>query len=151
MTENWKRILCWVGILIGSVVLLGPTVGCGYRGYDGDRRFPLSGKVTFDGEPVDLGSISFLPAAEGGKQRVSGGQIEDGKYAVPEEQGANVGKYRVEIHWAKKTGKQHYDSELQMKVDDRKEALPRKFHTDSILNADVSAEKTTFDFELSSK
>ena len=147
MSGNWRRIVAWAGILIVGVA----SVGCGNRGYDGDRRYPLAGKVTFDGEPVDLGSISFLPSAEGGKQRVSGGQIEDGKFSVPEEQGANAGKYRVEIHWAKKTGKQHYDSELQMNVDDRKEALPRKFHSESILTADVSADKTSFDFELSSK
>lgn len=144
MSRNWTRLFC-------GAIFLGTFVGCGNRGYEGDQRYPLSGKVTFDGEPVDLGSISFLPVGDGGKQRVSGGQIEDGKYSVPEAQGANAGRYRVEIRWAKKTGKQHYDGELQMKVDDRKEALPKKFHSDSTLTADVSAENTTFDFELSSK
>ena len=33
--------------------------------------------MTYDGEPVDVGSISFLPAGE--NQRVSGGYIENGK------------------------------------------------------------------------
>ena len=57
------------------------TAGCGQPDYTGPRRFPLSGNVTYDGEPIDFGSISFLPA--GGEQRVSGGIIENGSYSVP--------------------------------------------------------------------
>jgi hypothetical protein len=35
--------------------------------------------------------------------------------------------------------------------DERKEGLPPQFHEQSELTADVSAEKTTFDFDLKSK
>ena len=137
------RPLCMVCLCLAFV-------GCGGRAYEGAQRFPLSGKVTYDGEAVDAGTISFLPLA-GSKQRVSGGEIADGAYSVPEADGANSGKYRVEIHWAKKTGKQHYDGELQMEVDDRREALPPRFHTESELTADVSPKQTKFDFLLKSK
>jgi hypothetical protein len=57
----------------------------------------------------------------------------------------------VEIHWAKKTGKQHHDGELDMMVDDRKEGLPPRYHKDSELTAEVSAKQTTFDFDLKSE
>jgi predicted small lipoprotein YifL len=122
--------------------------GCG-RSYEGPQRLPLSGKVTYDGEAVDAGTISFLP--QSGEQRVSGGQIESGAYSVPEEQGANAGKYRVEIHWHKKTGKQFRDADLDMMLDERKEGLPPRFHRESELTVEVSPAQTTFDFHLQSK
>jgi hypothetical protein len=121
--------------------------GCSRRDYDGPRRYPLSGKVTYDGQPIDFGSISFMPA-EG--QRVSGGLIENGAYAVPEEKGANAGKYRVEIRWQKLTGNKKRDPDSGEMYDERKEALPPKFHSDSELEVEVTPEKTTFDFDLKS-
>lgn len=138
-----------VHCILVTVSLMAACSGCGSRAYDGEQRFPLTGKVTWDGEPLDLGTISFLPAD--GKQRVSGGQIENGQYSVSETEGANAGKYRVEIRWAKKTGKQRFDSDLQMKVDERTEGLPKKFNAQSTLSAEVSATQTKFDFELRSK
>ena len=132
-----------------SCLLLLILTGCGQPDYKGPRRFPLSGNVTYDGEPIDFGSISFLPA--GGEQRVSGGLIENGKYAVQEAQGANAGKHRVEIRWNKKTGKQKRDPDSGEMFDDRNEALPPRFHTDSELTAEVSAQNTKFDYHLKSK
>jgi hypothetical protein len=124
--------------------------GCSQRDYTGARRFALTGKVTYDGQPVDWGSISFLPKA-GGEQRVSGGLIENGTYTVPEEQGANAGEYRVEIRWLKRTGTKYRDPDSGEMLDERKEALPPRFHARSELTAEVSAAQTSFDFHLKSK
>jgi len=123
--------------------------GCGQWDYKGPQRFPLTGKVTYDGQPVDWGSISFLPKS--GEQRVSGGLIENGTYTVTEEQGANAGQHRVEIHWQKLTGKKYRDPDSGEMLDARQEALPPRFHAESELSADVSAKQTTFDFDLKSK
>jgi hypothetical protein len=125
-------------------------VGCGEAEYEGPQRLPLSGKVTYDGEPIDLGSIAFLPA-DGDKQRVSGGEIIDGSYSVPEARGANAGKYNVQIRWQKQTGRQVRDPGTGELVDERKEGLPAKFHDESELTAEVSASQTTFDFHLKSE
>lgn len=133
-------------VCIGVILL-----GCRGQNYPGAQRFALAGKITCDGEPVDLGTISFLPVGGGGEQRVSGGVIEDGAYTVPEPKGANEGKYRVEIRWAKKTGKQYFDRELSMMVDERKEGLPPRFHAKSELTAEVSDKQTVFDFHLTAK
>ncbi len=133
-------------ILVPLILALG---GCG-RTYDGSQRYPLSGKVSYDGAPIDAGTISFLPV-DGAELRVSGGEIVDGAYSVPEERGANAGKYRVEIHWAKKTGKKYFDNELKLENDERKEALPPRFHAKSELTAEVSGRQSTFDFHLKSK
>jgi hypothetical protein len=134
-------------LILAPLVL--PLCGCG-RNYDGPERYPLSGKVSYDGEPVDAGTISFLPAG-GADIRISGGEIVNGAYSVPQERGANAGTYRVEIRWGKKTGKKYFDRDLQMEFDVRKEGLPPRFHEKSELTADVSDAQTTFDFHLKSK
>jgi predicted small lipoprotein YifL len=124
--------------------------GCGNKEYTGDERFPLSDKVTYDGDVVDHGAISFIPIT-GDKQRPSGGVIKDGVYSVPEPKGANAGKYRVEIHWLKLTGKQVKAQDSEDILDERAEVLPAKFHKDSQLTAEVGPNQTTFDFDLKSK
>src|SRR5688572_7810895 len=123
--------------------------GCGSSKYSGEKRYPLSGEVTFEGQPIDLGSISFIPAGDS-KGRASGEVITDGKYAVPEEKGANAGTYRVEIHWLKRTGRQLRDAESGEMYDERREALPDKFHTHSELTVEVPLPKNTQDFRLKS-
>jgi hypothetical protein len=122
---------------------------CGRSEYSGDQRFPISGQVSYDGEPVDFGSISFIPV-DGDKQRVSGGYISAGKYEVPEAQGPNAGKYKIEIRWQKRTGKKFKQAQTGEMEDERKEGLPTKFHKDSQLTVDVSGDKASYDFELKS-
>jgi hypothetical protein len=122
---------------------------CGRQEYSGAKRYPLAGKVTFDGQPIDWGSISFLPMS--GDQRVSGGLITDGTYSVTEAQGANAGKHRVEIRWNKRTGRKVRDPDSGEMYDERKEYLPPRFHANSELTADVSGKQTKLDFDLQSK
>jgi hypothetical protein len=134
----------WRWCIIGLCLAVG---GCGEAEYEGAARYPLSGKVTWDGQPIDLGSIAFLPTA-GAEQRVSGGEIVDGAYAIPEARGANAGKYRIEIRWQKKTGRQVKEAWSGEMVDERVEGLPDKYHASSELTAEVSGAQTTFDFHL---
>ena len=124
--------------------------GCGGRGYSGDQRFPLSGKVTYDGQPIDWGSVSFIPQA-GDKQRASGGVIADGTYSVPEEKGVTAGKYRIEIHWGKLTGKQVKAQDSEDVVDERIEGLPDRFHKNSELTVEVPSADNTYSFDLKSE
>jgi hypothetical protein len=135
--------------ICGCLLLTAALFGCSRQEYPGEKRYPLSGRVTYDGQPIDLGSISFLPTDEG-KQRVSGGYIENGAYSVMEAQGANAGKYRVEIRWQKTTGKTIKDRHSEDMTEQRVEGLPAKYHQDSQLTAEVSAKQTKFDFDLKS-
>jgi hypothetical protein len=130
---------------IGGLGLCALLASCSGSSYSGDKRYPLEGEVTYGGQPVDLGSISFIPD---GKGRHSGGVIENGKYAVPEEKGANAGTYRVQIHWLKRTGKQLRDAESGEMYDERREALPDKFHANSELTVDIPAPENRHDFLL---
>jgi len=133
---------------LASIGFLGLTVaGCGGREYTGERRYPLSGKVTVDGQPMPMGVISFLPEEKSG--RVSGGPIKDGTYSVPEATGANAGKYRVEIHWNKPTGKKIRNPMDKEELID--EMTDGQFQANADLSAEVSSKQTKFDFELKSK
>ena len=135
-------------VSLGCFVLCTVLAGCGSSKYKGEQRYPLKGEVTFEGQPIDVGSISFIP--ENDKGRASGGVITDGKFDVPEEKGANAGKYRVEIHWLKRTGKQLKDVESGEMYDERREALPAKVHTNSELTVEVPLPDNRYDFKLKS-
>ena len=128
---------------------LGFVAGCG-RGYEGDRRYPLTGTVRVDGQPMEAGAISFVPL-DGDKQRVSGGPITDGTYSVEEPRGANGGQYRVEVRWYKKTGRLVPDPLTGDMIEERKEGLPKRYHKQSELTVEISPGRTTFDFDLKSK
>ena len=139
----------YIARLFGLCCLCLAAAGCESRSYEGPQRLPLSGKVTVDGQPLDGGTISFIP--QNSDQRLSGGPILDGAYAVTEEMGANSGPYKVEIHWHKKTGKKYRDADSGDMYDERKEGLPPRYHSQSELTAQVSADKTTFDFDVKSE
>lgn len=134
---------------ICSLSLCALFAGCGGPKYPGDQRFPLSGAATFEGQPIDLGSITLLPAG-GGTKSPSGGVITDGKFSIPEVTGPNAGTYRVEIHWLKRTGKQLLDKDTGEMYDQRIEALPNKFHKNSELTVEVPTPANTHDFDLKS-
>ena len=65
--------LC-VGGLVTAVVL-SFLAGCD----SSSKTIAVSGKVTYDGQPVEYGTISFGPTAGG---PVAGGEINNGQYSV---------------------------------------------------------------------
>jgi hypothetical protein len=138
--SNLPSTLCFLA-------LCALLAGCSGSKYKGDKRYPLAGEVTFDGQPVDVGSISFIPVGQG---RASGGVITDGKYAVPEEKGATAGTYRVQVSWLKKTGRQLRDPESGEMYDERREALPDKLRSSSELTVEVPLPENRHDFKLKS-
>jgi len=83
------------GLLLGAVL-----AGCG--GSTGPQRASVHGKVTFDGMPVESGTIVLLPANSKGPS--SGGSIQKGEFTLPKESGPLPGEYRVEIRATKQEG-----------------------------------------------
>ncbi len=77
-----------------TVAFLVASVGCGKKATNG--RLPVSGTVTFQGAPLDSGSIQFMPADTAG-QFGGGAVITNGEYKIPEQQGLPVGKYKIVI------------------------------------------------------
>ena len=81
------------GVLL-LAALLTAAVGCGTK----IKRVDVKGTVKFDGKPIEKGDIRFIPldkGLEGGM--VGGGPIIKGNYEAVGQNGAVVGKCRVEI------------------------------------------------------
>ncbi len=79
-----------------AIVLLwlAALAGCGSG--SGPDRIPVSGTVSYRGQPVAQGEIRFQPA-EGTKTSPSGATIKDGQYKVTARGGVPTGKFRVVI------------------------------------------------------
>ncbi len=59
------------------------------------NRKAVSGKVTFNGQPLERGNIMFYPTDKG--PVVTGASITNGQYAIATAKGLTVGKYTVQI------------------------------------------------------
>lgn len=75
------------------------SIGCG-GGDSGPPRFDISGTVTYNGQPVPVGSIQFLPDASKGNSGPAGyATITDGKFNTSSggKGVASEGTYQVTI------------------------------------------------------
>ncbi len=88
------------GLLTGLACLL--LSGCGDKGLPSKV---VHGTVTFEGKPVDQGSVRFVPI-EDTSGPASVGQVIDGNYSIEARGGVVLGKHRVEVTGLKKTGRQ---------------------------------------------
>ncbi len=110
------RRSCTVLVVTGALVM----TSCGSSDDGLGKRFPVSGKVTYNGSPLEKGSISFV--VEDGKGVGASGAIENGSYALStggNNDGAQAGKYKVII-----TAKE--DSMAKAKADFAKARAARK-------------------------
>ncbi|SIO40848.1 hypothetical protein SAMN05444166_4461 [Singulisphaera sp. GP187] len=87
------------GRLMMIVMTLFFPAGCSLEEDDPRAREPISGTVTFDGEPLKDGTIQLQPATQ--KEGVAaGGMVSDGHFAIPRAEGPVPGKYTVAIYAA---------------------------------------------------
>ncbi len=122
--------------------------GCG--GSSGPQRANAAGKVTFDGQPVEQGAISFAPMGNTTGPS-SGGEIIDGHYSIARAVGPVVGTHRVEIQAMRRTGRQIESGPPAppgTMVDEVEQFIPAKYNSQSELTAEISAGKNTVHFEL---
>jgi hypothetical protein len=106
--------------------------------------------VSLDGVPIEQGSIAFSPT--GGTQGTSvGGAIENGRYLLPVAKGPVVGRYRVELHATRSTGKkvQTPMAPAGTMMDEVKDVMPAQYNSKSTLEKEVKAGHNEIDFELS--
>jgi hypothetical protein len=118
--------------------------GCGDTG----PRSSVKGRVTYDGVPVDEGSIAFVPADSGEGRVRATGAIEDGSYEFDSHHGPNPGKYRVEIYWWKKTGRQIPSPSGKAFKDEIEQPVPARYNEQTELTIDVQPGRNTCDFDL---
>jgi hypothetical protein len=143
-----------IGPLACGCALLA-TLGCG----NSPPRTPVSGRVTFDGQPLKFGTIMFQH--QSGGQPASGTIGAEGKYQLADfkgREGALVGPNLVRItsfegndpNWAGRQNSQLPPGEVVL----GRSLIPPKYGSfgTSGLKVDVLAgEPQTINFELSSK
>jgi hypothetical protein len=89
----------------------------------GPRTGEVSGKVSYDGKPLESGAINFFPSD--GTTPTAGGIIKDGKYAVAK---VSAGKYKVTISGSQIVGqKKLYDTPNSPTAPITIDPLPEKY------------------------
>ncbi len=123
--------------------------GCG--GGDSLGRQAISGAVKLNGTPVQQGSISFEPAAQGTTS--SGALIKDGKYSIPRDQGLPVGKYRVVINATAPGSGEGLpaDGLPGDPIPEAEELIPPDWNVESANFIEVKQETGVFNFDVTTK
>ena len=140
---------------------LSTFIGCGgsENSYEGPQRAAVSGAVTFEGKPIEMGSIRFIPIDS--TMRPVSGLIGQGTYSIEEGKGPNLGEYRVEIlamDVSESTGEDE-DADIEEEYSDEEEMegsenpqtenmIPRKYNYDSELTITIDSASVIKDFDL---
>jgi hypothetical protein len=133
--------------LVGQAVLFTAVLAALLTGCSENKTAMVTGTVTVDGQDVEKGSISLIPAD--GKGSTSGGDIANGKYTVS---GASVGQMKVQIRVPKVTGKKKmYDTPDSPYRETYGEVLPEKYNDNTDLRLEVKPGKNEKNWELTTK
>ena len=115
----------------------------------GSGHVPLTGEVSYDGQPIDEGTITFVSPTEDDAAGKPSARIEGGKYKFDKDTGPAPGKYKVQITWLKKSGQKVSTGDGEVR-DDKVNVLPAKFNTQTTLKAEVKSGSPKMDFPLKS-
>lgn len=119
------------------------VAGCG-----DPTQVVVKGTVTFAGTPVETGSISFFPEP-GTESRKASAPIVNGIFEISPERAPSAGSFRIEISWMKKTGMKIPSADPGMDdLDERQEAIPAKYNSDSTLVRDIVRGENKLEFTL---
>ena len=140
--------------LLGLAAVCAGFLGCGGASDDLPRQ-SVSGTVTFDGQPLSQGRIQFEPASAEAKIP-AGGEITDGRYSIPRDQGPTSGDYRIMITSSvarTPAGDKSPGAEPPKGVakihSPAVELIPKEYNSNTTLKAKVEAGKTnSFEFTL---
>jgi hypothetical protein len=133
------KSLCVLSLFAVSALIL---AGCGPAA--APETLSVTGTVTFDGTPVADGEIVFRDSA--GQTRSCGGLITGGKFTFD----SSPGSKKVEITARREVPGKMDTSNPGEEVPLMEQYIPDTYNEKTTLTADVSADKTTFDFELKS-
>lgn len=122
-----------------SLAFLPFMTGCG------SDDVVAKGTVTFDGTPIEMGTITFMP--EGGNGPTVGGPITNGKYSVT----MTPAKYRVQIIGTKIVGtiiapEGEVDAGQEREITEQ--YVPEKYNRKTTLAADLAKSDKSLNFEL---
>jgi hypothetical protein len=140
-SSGGRRRLCgWIGV--GLLLLFGG--GCG----DGSRNEAVSGSVTWQGQPLDQGTMEFVPAD--GQGVPVGAVIVNGRYQLLSTPGLAPGTYQVRISSRKGSRPPRPGiPDADMGDPTVKEQLPPQYNIKTELQREVmKGGSNVFDFDL---
>jgi hypothetical protein len=126
----------------GLVLCLVIATGCSSEA----KRYRVFGKVTYKGEPVKAGSISF--GSDDPKASSASGAITDGKYDIASASGLTPGKYKVIVTYPDPKAPKPREDQMPGDVVAARELLPEKYNAKTELSADIKAQDNEVNYEL---
>ncbi len=122
---------------------------------DGPERAVVTGKITYQGQPLEKGRIRFVPTKDT-KAPISGAEITDGAYVVDGRGGVPVGSYQIEITAQRIDSKRAADdNSLAHQFDNvggppMEQYIPEKYNTKTELEITIQpgSRKITRDIDL---
>ena len=126
------------------LLLLFVAAGCG------SNRAGVGGEVTVGGQPIEGGTISFIPKDSTAGPPASG-KIEGGRYSIAAREGPAIGTSRVEIRWTRKTGRKIpaiAPAPRGSFTEETIEAVPTRYNSQSELEVEIQRGDNTRDFKL---
>ena len=143
------RKTLWLGAVL--VFCLGVALVAGCDTGDMGGRLPISGNVTFQGSPLDQGTIEFKSTGEG-PAAFTGAMIKGGSYEVPAEQGLAPGTYSVKISSVAGDPSAPVPEMPGMPEDGApaaEERIPAEYNTESTQQVTVTGDGANkFDFDI---
>ena len=132
-----------VGVVGLALLAMTALVGCSSK-----SGSTLEGAVTYNGEPVASGTISFMPS--GGAGTPFGAKIVDGRYAADK---ASAGKFKALVTGDRvgATPKTREEAEALAKANQGQPVSPNYIPEDAAGNAqevDVTGAAQTLDFDV---
>ena len=137
--------LSWVGklsvaLLVMPLLATLSASGCSKPGRPGYHT--VTGRVTFDGQPLANGFVQFVPV--GSKASPESGRIANGLYRLE----SKAGKMTVHVLSTRLTGKM--DPVMGTAIEEM--FIPQRYNSKSELTAEVVADKAnSIDFSLTSQ
>lgn len=127
-------------------LLLMVFVGCGP---DTGGRVGVSGEVTYQGQPLQNGTIQFV-STDG--SQMAGGTISEGHYEIPAEQGLLPGEMTVRISSASETSSPPPAEDAPgdpAAFAPREELIPAEYNSQSTLKTTITSDgPNTFDVDI---
>ena len=116
---------------LASLAAVG-LAGCG----SGNKLRPVSGTITYQGTPLDTGSVTFLFTEPPGP--AGGALITNGKFEIAAPRGLEPGTYRVQISSPKGVGERTPEQVATGASAPAKERIPPKYNTESEVTITVT-------------
>lgn len=123
------------------------AIGCGDANKDLPPTVPVTGKVTYQGQPISNGLVTFIPS--NGSKPASGQTDKNGEFTLStfgREDGAVFGKHKVTI----KAYKEGQDVSL-VPADKLSYAVPKKYVEEATTSLEVEVKKDSNDIVLELK